>query len=89
MVRDSAGQQTPDSQPYVNSLQEWIGESEKAGKLLVGWHIASALLVVVGGILMGWVLVGIAGGVSLFVSTHVHFWRNELAPEVRHPRREY
>lgn len=55
MADSPTGQQTDDTEPYVNGLQEWVGESDNAGRLLVSWHLASALLVVVGGVLMGWV----------------------------------
>jgi hypothetical protein len=75
------------SEPYVNGLQEWVGESEAAGRVLTGWHLVS-LTVVATGLLRYGLLVGAAGVVSLLLSTHVHYWRDELAPEMRHSRGE-
>lgn len=75
------------SEPYVNGLMEWFGESDAAGKFLIGWHSVSLLVVAVGLLEYG-LIVAALGVLLLFVSTHIHYWRDELAPELRHPRSE-
>lgn len=73
------------SEPYVNGIQEWFGESEAAGRVLAGWFLIS-LIVLSAGLLRYGLLVAGTGGVSLLVSSLIQFWRDELAPEMRHSR---
>lgn len=76
-----------ESRPYVNGLQEWIGESKLAGICLGLWEIGAAATVVAGLLRTDLLFIG-GGAVWLLVSLFVHFWRDELAPEMRHPRGE-
>lgn len=80
--------QDTNSRPYTNGLQEWMGESKDAGRFLGVWHLLSLLFVALGALRYG-LLVTIAGLVSLLISTHIHYWRDKLAPEMRYSRGEH
>lgn len=68
--------------PYVNDYQKWVAESELAGVCLILWEAGAASTVVAG--MLRTDLLLIAGGVVwLLVSLFIHFWRDELAPEMR------
>lgn len=68
--------------PYTNDYQKWVAESRLAGICLQLWEIGAASVVVAGLLRTDLLLIG-GGVVWLLVSLLIHFWRDELAPEMR------
>ena len=78
-------QEQPDGYPkaYENDYQKWIAESKLALICIVLWEVGAASSLVFH--LLRANLLFTAGSVLwLLVALLVHFWREELAPEMRH-----
>lgn len=84
-MTQNADNNTPGSRPYVNGLQEWVGESRRAVWLLGAWHAVSVIGVGMA-IFRYQITLGVGAVLSLVVSTLIQFWRDKVAPEMRHKR---
>jgi len=68
--------------PYENEFQKWVAESDLAGYCIGLWEIGAASTVFAGILYKDYLFIA-GGSIWLFVTLLIHFWRDELAPEMR------
>lgn len=76
--------ENPPSRPYTNDLQQWVAESDTALRGIYGVYVLCVVGIVIDVVRGGPSFVLLGAVAIAFINSAIQFWREEVAPELRH-----